>query len=235
MACPSALPVTAPLFFIAAERFLPNDVNPAGAIYGAACGALGAVALYAAWPTLIGPDAPRAAVRAMTAALTIVAFAQSITWMDVVAGEIVALLAAVGTINGLSESLLGATFLACGISIGDLVSNVTVAKEGHPRMAVAACVGGPMFNVLVGLSLGMFSNVSKSGRPLLHFKLHNDVIVLVASLLIALVYLFLSVVVVNRGRITRATALGVLFFYAGTQAVYVLTSMDMIFKTPWLR
>jgi sodium/potassium/calcium exchanger 6 len=92
MEWPSALPVTAPLFFIAAERFLPNDVNPAGAIYGAACGALGAVALYAAWPTLIGPDAPRAAVRAMTAALTIVAFAQSITWMDVVAGEIVALL-----------------------------------------------------------------------------------------------------------------------------------------------
>ena len=55
MELPSALPVTAPLFFIAAERFLPNDVNPAGAIYGAACGALGAVALYgrladAHWP-----------------------------------------------------------------------------------------------------------------------------------------------------------------------------------------
>ena len=58
----------------------------------------------------------------------------------------------------------------------------------------------------------MFSNVSKSGRPLRHFKLHNDVIVLVASLLIALVYLFLSVVVVNRGRITRATALGGFIF-----------------------
>ena len=30
----------------------------------------------------------------------------------------------------------------------DLVSNITVAKQGFPRMAIAACFGGPVFSIL---------------------------------------------------------------------------------------
>jgi len=45
----SLLPVTAPLFFISVERFLPAVITPAGAAYGAVCGGIGAAALWCAW------------------------------------------------------------------------------------------------------------------------------------------------------------------------------------------
>jgi hypothetical protein len=146
----SLLPVTAPLFFITVERVLPTVVTPAGAAYGAVCGSIGAVSLYCAWPVLTGPDAPRRAVRIMDGVLTALAFVLSVTWMDATAGELVALLAAIGKISGVSETLLGATVLAWGNSVGDMVANTTVAREGRPAMAIAACFAGPLFNLLMG-------------------------------------------------------------------------------------
>ena len=73
-----------------------------------------------AWPVLTGPDAPRSAVRIMDGVLTVLAFVISVTWMDATAGELVALLAAVGKLSGVSETLLGATVLAWGNSVGDM-------------------------------------------------------------------------------------------------------------------
>lgn len=35
----------------------------------------------------------------------------------------------------------------------DLISNITIARQGFPRMGYAACFGGPMFNTLLGLGL----------------------------------------------------------------------------------
>lgn len=35
----------------------------------------------------------------------------------------------------------------------DLISNVTIARKGFPRMGYSACFGGPMFNTLLGLGL----------------------------------------------------------------------------------
>ncbi len=45
--------------------------------------------------------------------------------------------------------------LAWGNSIGDLVSNTSIARDGFPTMAFAGCFAGPMFNLLVGIGLAM--------------------------------------------------------------------------------
>ena len=55
----SLLPVTAPLFFATAERIFPGTLTPAGLVYGAVCGAIGAAATWCAWPTLTGRSAAR--------------------------------------------------------------------------------------------------------------------------------------------------------------------------------
>lgn len=81
------------------------------------------------------------------------AFASCVCWIYAVANELVALLVAVGVITHASNSLLGLTVLSWGNSVGDLVTNVSVARAGFPQMAIAGCFGGPVFNLLLGLGV----------------------------------------------------------------------------------
>ena len=52
--------------------------------------------------------------------------------------------------------------LAWGNSLGDLVADVSVARAGEPKMALAACYAGPLFNLLMGLGLSLSVGVLKS-------------------------------------------------------------------------
>lgn len=42
--------------------------------------------------------------------------------------------------------VLGLTILAWSNSIGDLIADISVVKQGYPRMAMAAAIGGPLFS-----------------------------------------------------------------------------------------
>lgn len=60
----------------------------------------------------------------------------------------VAILSTLGIISNLSNSFLGLSILAWGNSIGDLISNIALARQGYAKMSFAACFGGPMFSKL---------------------------------------------------------------------------------------
>lgn len=53
----------------------------------------------------------------------------------------------------MSYSLTVILFLVLpGNSIPDLMNNLSLARDGFPSMAVAACFAGPMFSMMVGMS-----------------------------------------------------------------------------------
>ncbi|KAL4158158.1 hypothetical protein PRNP1_003937 [Phytophthora ramorum] len=83
------------------------------------------------------------------------AFVACVCWIYAVANELMSLLVAVGYITHASNSLLGLTVLAWGNSVGDLITDVSVARAGFPQMAIAGCFGGPVFNILLGFGLPM--------------------------------------------------------------------------------
>ncbi|KAL9080082.1 MAG: hypothetical protein Q9157_001105 [Trypethelium eluteriae] len=85
--------------------------------------------------------------------LCFVGFAVSITWISTVAGEVVGVLKTLGVILNMSDAILGLTIFAVGNSLGDLVADVTVARLGYPVMALSACFGGPMLNILLGIGI----------------------------------------------------------------------------------
>lgn len=81
-------------------------------------------------------------------------FIVAIAWISTLATEVVNLLKTIGVILSISDSLLGLTIFAVGNSLGDLVADITVARLGYPVMALSACFGGPMLNILLGVGVG---------------------------------------------------------------------------------
>ncbi|KAJ5082060.1 Sodium/calcium exchanger membrane region [Penicillium argentinense] len=99
--------------------------------------------------------------------LSLLGFFVAISWIATIATEVVSLLKTIGVILDISDSLLGLTVFAVGNSLGDLVADITVARLGYPVMALSACFGGPMLNILLGIGLGglyMTMNRTKPSR-----------------------------------------------------------------------
>lgn len=107
--------------------------------------------------------------------LCFLGFIVSIAWISTIANEVVGVLKAFGVILGISDAILGLTIFAVGNSLGDLVADITVARLGYPVMALSACFGGPMLNILLGIGLsGLYMTIQKGekshekhpGRPM---------------------------------------------------------------------
>lgn len=92
--------------------------------------------------------------------LCFLGFVVSISWISTIANEVVGVLKAFGVILGISDAILGLTIFAVGNSLGDLVADITVARLGFPVMALSACFGGPMLNILLGIGLsGLYMTI----------------------------------------------------------------------------
>ena len=75
-------------------------------------------------------------------------------WIACEANEIVGLLTALGVFWKIPTAIMGLTFLAWANSIGDLVADISLARLGKARTAVAACFGSPLLNILFGTGVG---------------------------------------------------------------------------------
>jgi len=125
--------------------------------------------------------------------LAFAGFVISVGWIYLIANEIVSLLKAVGIQFGISDAILGLTVLAWGNSIGDMVADIAIAKQGYPRMGFSACFGGPLFNLLLGIGIPFTIQLVKNGgNPITFDNSTNSkmVQVLSASLGVALIVNF---------------------------------------------
>ena len=138
--------------------------------------------------------------------LCFVGFVVSIAWISTIANEVVGVIKTIGVVLDMSDAILGLTVFAVGNSLGDLVANITVARLGFPVMALSACFGGPMLNILLGIGIsGLYLTVrgakDRQGRhpdgkmelrPY-HIHINSTLLISGVTLLVTLVTLLIAV------------------------------------------
>lgn len=157
--------------------------------------------------------------------LCLAGFIISITWISTIANEVVGVLKTIGVIFDISDAILGLTIFAVGNSLGDLVADITVARLGYPVMALSACFGGPLLNILLGIGLsGIFVIVQGAEkrahghpeRPIrfrpYRVEVSTSLIVSAVALLVTLVGLLVAVPL-NGWRMDRRIGVGLLVLW----------------------
>ncbi|KAI8807628.1 Sodium/calcium exchanger protein-domain-containing protein [Cladochytrium replicatum] len=155
--------------------------------------------------------------------LSAMGFFMSVVWIFMVAGELVNLLQSLGLIMGLSETLVGLTILAVGNSMGDLLTNISIAKLGFPAMAVGACFGSPMLNLVLGIGLTSLYLILSRGET---YALAPSTTIYVSSIGL-LIVLGLSAVLVplDDFRASRKFGITLLVAYAVLMCVNIVVEL----------
>ncbi|CAL4890809.1 unnamed protein product [Urochloa decumbens] len=192
--------------------FISSPTNPIFLISGAALGSL--LATMAAHTTTASspPSTPSSRLPWLAGG-----FMMSILWSYLLARELVALLVSIGIVAGVKASVLGATVLAWGNSLGDLVSDVALAAHGGARgaqTAVAGCYAGPAFNTVVGLGLSLV--MAAGARYPRAYAIPADASAYQAAGFLAAALVWAVVVLPARGmRLDRVLGVGLLVVYLG--------------------
>lgn len=143
--------------------------------------------------------------------IALLGFGVSAYWLCTIANEVTAILKAIGTVLNVSEGILGFTVFAIGNSVDDYVADMTVSQHGHQVMALSACFGGSLLNILLGLGTSIVYVIGRNGkaqdliRPLL---LHVDMTLLIStSVLAATMAALIAILRFRQWQMVRSTGI----------------------------
>ena len=151
-------------------------------------------------------------------------FVVSIAWISTVANEVVGVLKWLGVVLRMSDAILGLTIFAVGNSLADFVANVSVAAFA-PVMGFAACFGGPMLNILLGVGLsGSYVIRSLNAGEPFPLRFSSTLVVSTIGLLVLLIATLIGVPL--RGyHLDRKWGSGLVISYVVIMAVNVLVEV----------
>jgi len=90
-----------------------------------------------------------------------VGFVQSVQWMWFLCNISVDIFKLFIFLSDIEPAYVGLTFMACANSIGDIISDTTMARMGYSIMAITAAFAGPIFNIMMGIGITMTRNILK--------------------------------------------------------------------------
>ncbi|XP_059388919.1 mitochondrial sodium/calcium exchanger protein-like [Carassius carassius] len=159
---------------------------------------------------------------------SLLGFVVSALWISTVASEIVSVLHLLGIVLRLSNTVLGLTLLAWGNSIGDCFADITIARQGYPRMAISACFGGIIFNMLFGVGLGCLLQIFQNKNNVVMLEPEGMLCwVLSGALGLSLVFSFI-LVPLQCFHLSRVYGIFLLIFYMVFLIVALLTEFRII-------
>lgn len=121
------------------------------------------------------------------AAFSVLTMTMAVLVIQLVAGELIGSLYAVGLLTKCPEALLGVG-LAIINSMGDLATNLAAARRSE-RMAFASCFSSQAFNLLLAPAIGAIVSLKESRLDVLPLEFGPIVWVMIVGLLIYFVVL----------------------------------------------
>lgn len=90
-----------------------------------------------------------------------IGFIQSVQWMWFLCNISVDIFKFFVELSNIQPAYVGLTFMAIANSIGDIISDTTMARLGYSVMAITAAFAGPIFNIMLGVGITMTRNIIK--------------------------------------------------------------------------
>ncbi|TKR68523.1 hypothetical protein L596_024493 [Steinernema carpocapsae] len=138
-------------------------------------------------------------------------FIMSVAWIYAVSSEVVDVVNMIGIMSGISHEVLGLTILAWSNSIGDLIADISVARQGFPRMAISAAIGGPCFNLLIGFGFPFLIACAQGKEVTINLDTVKKVMLIFLSLALLASLVLLPI---QRFNVRRPYALVLIALYA---------------------
>ncbi|KAK8794984.1 hypothetical protein WA588_003835 [Blastocystis sp. NMH] len=153
--------------------------------------------------------------------LVLVGFVSSVMWISAIAQELVSLLNALGLMLNISPVILGLTILAWGNSLGDFVSDVSLARQGYPQMAIGGVYASPMFNMLIGMGTSLLISCIKTGTT----NLGDDTATINLTFIFLLLTLVSTIIMVPVKKFKFTKGFG--FYLFSVYVVYLVLTILM--------
>ncbi|ANZ77995.1 BA75_04506T0 [Komagataella pastoris] len=106
--------------------------------------------------------------------ISVVGFINSLVFITILTSSVVTILKNFGIIHHINETVLGLTLMALGNSVGDIISNVTLAKIGLPHTGLSACFGSPLLYILLGIGSNGLFLMAKDGKSSIEFEVDKS-------------------------------------------------------------
>lgn len=129
------------------------------------------------------------------------------------------------------QELIGGTILSWGETIPELVASYALARMGHSTMAIASCFAGPVFNLMVGLSLPVMYQTLMAGS--LAVDPTNGIVLLVLQTVVVLIFLATAVPLYWRWQMHQWLSYVLVSVYVVFQLFFFLTQSGFVLKYQW--
>ena len=155
-----------------------------------------------------------------------VVFVESIVYIGFFSYFMVWWATSVGAVAGISDVVMGYTFLAAGTSVPDLMSSVIVARQGLGDMAVSSSIGSNIFDITFGLPLPwLLWSAAHSAKAM---TVSSESLGFALTLLIIMIVCIISIIAFCKWRMTKFLGASMVFLYAVFLALVVMEAYDVI-------
>lgn len=153
-------------------------------------------------------------------------FIFSVCWIYCAASELLSLLMSVGIIFQIPNIILAATVLSFGNSIGDMVANVTLAREGMGNASAGAIFSSPCLNLLIGFGIATLGYNALHGKPF-PVDVTPSLILAYAFLLTSLI-MSLIVVTLLKLKVPKLLGIYLILHYLAFMILSMLTDFNIL-------